>query len=118
VDLNVSSYLKPENSIIAGLATVALVIANYNLHSGTVAQGSMTGAMDTHMVTSTKKAGYTSLLMVAGIALISRDANVFILGCAAIIAMHSSYLHAIAVSPVTGALVPAGAAAAPLYAAA
>jgi hypothetical protein len=116
--MDITSYLKPENSIVAGLAVVALVIANYNLHGGTVAQASMTEANSTHMQTSTKKAGYTSLLMVAGIALISRDANVFILGSAAIIAMHSSYLHAIAVNPATGTLVPAGGTAAPLYAAA
>jgi hypothetical protein len=116
--LNITSYLKPENSIIAGLATVALVIANYNLHNGTAAQAHASDPMHPALVSSNRKAGYTSLLMVAGISLISRDANVFILGCAAIIAMHSSYLHSIGTNPATNTVAPTGAAAAPLYAAA
>jgi len=101
----ITSYLKPENSIIAGLAVVALVIANYNLHNGTAAQAHASDPMHPALVTSNKKAGWTSLAMVSGIALIARDANVFILGCAAIIAMHSSYLHSIAVNPATNSAV-------------
>lgn len=112
------SYLKPENSIIAGMATVGLVIANYNLHNGSAASASATPAWNQDLTTSTKKAGYTSLIMVAGIALVSKDANIFILGCAAIIAMHSTYIHSIATSPNTGTIVAGAAAASPLFAAA
>jgi len=112
------SYLKPENSIIAGMATVGLVLANYNLHNGSAASASATPAWNNDLASSTKKAGYTSLLLVAGVSLIAKDPNVFILGCAAIIAMHSSYIHAIATSPNTGTIVAGAAAASPLFAAA
>ena len=113
-----ASYLKPENSIIAGMATVGLVIANYNLHNGSAAEASNTPAWNADLTSSTKKAGYISLALVAGISLISHDPNVFILGCAAIIAMHSTYIHAIATSPNTGTIVAGAAAAGPLFAAA
>ena len=114
----ITSRLKPENSIIAGMATVALVVAVYNLHNGSAASASNTPAWSTDLTSSTKKAGYISLIMVGGISLVAKDANVFILGCAAIVAMHSTYIHAIATSPNTGTLVAGAAAASPLFAAA
>jgi hypothetical protein len=110
------SYLKPENSLIMGAAVIGLVIANYNLHNGTAAQASASDAWQPQLVTSNKKAGWTSLAAVAGIALISRDANVFILGCSAVIAMHSSYLHSIATSPQLNQVVAPASAAAAAYA--
>jgi hypothetical protein len=98
------SILKPENSLIAGMAVVGLVVANYNLHNGTAASCAASDSWEPNLKTSNSKAGYTSLVMVAGISLLAKDANIFILGCAAIIAMHSSYIHSIAVEPKTGAL--------------
>lgn len=108
----IRSILKPENSLVAGLAVVGLVVANYNLHNGSAAGCAATDAWNPTLVTSNKKAGYSSLVMVAGLSLIAKDANIFILGCAAILGMHSSYLHSIAVHPQTGQLVaPTGASA-------
>ena len=115
--MDIKSYLTPENSIVAGLATVALVIGNYNLHNGTAAQANMTEPNHPALTGSNKKAGYTSLIMVAGISLVARDANIFILGCAAIIVMHSSYVHSIAVNPANSKAVQSTPAAT-LYAAA
>ncbi len=115
----IKSILAPENSLIAGMAVVGLVVANYNLHNGTAASAAATGSWDPHLKTSNTKAGWTSLAMVAGISLLAKDANIFILGCAAIIAMHSSYIHSIAVEPTLGAMAmpPAnGASAASAYA--
>jgi hypothetical protein len=103
-----SSVLKPENSMIAGLAVVGLVIANYNLHNGPAASVALSpaeGAGGGNLTTSNRKAGWTSIVMVAGVALLAKDANVFILGAAAVIAMHSSYLHSIAVSPAVNEIV-------------
>lgn len=107
----ITSVLKPENSMIAGLAVVALVIANYNLHNGTAASCAATTEWNPTLVTSNKKAGWTSIAMVAGVALLTKDANIFILGSATVIAMHSSYIHSIAVSPQVGAIVTPGGAA-------
>ncbi|HMH90306.1 MAG TPA: hypothetical protein VK586_04390 [Streptosporangiaceae bacterium] len=98
---SVGSVLKPENSMIAGLAVVGLVIANYNLHNGSVSSNALSPAENGagNLTTTNKKAGWTSIVMVAGVSLLAKDANIFILGMAAVIAMHSSYLHSIAVSP-------------------
>ena len=103
----IRSILKPENSLIAGMAVVGLVVANYNLHNGTAAQASASDAWNPNLVGSNKKAGWTSLIMVAGISLLAKDANIFILGSAAIIAMHSSYIHSIAVEPSLGKMAAA-----------
>jgi hypothetical protein len=100
-----SPVFKPEGSIIAGLAVVGLVIANYNLHSGSASMAAATDPWDPSLKASNAKAGWSSLALVAGVALLARDPNIVILGGAAIIAMHSSYIHAIAVHPQTGAII-------------
>jgi hypothetical protein len=107
-----SPIFKPEGSIIAGLAVVGLVVANYNIHNGTAASAAATDAWDGNLMASTKKAGYSSLALVAGISLLARDPNILILGGAAIIAMQSSYVHSIAVHPQSGAIIAPPAAAA------
>jgi hypothetical protein len=108
------SVLKPENSMIAGLAVVGLVIANYNLHNGPVSSVALSPSEaggSGNLTTTNKKAGWTSIVMVAGVSLLAKDANVFILGMAAVIAMHSSYLHSLAVSPAVNEIVSGPAAA-------
>jgi len=95
----IKSVLKPENSIIAGVAVIGLVWGNYAIHNGSAAETSMTEAFNPHTVSANKKAGYTSLIMVAGISLITRDANIFILGASAIILLHTSFIHSIAMQP-------------------
>jgi hypothetical protein len=108
-----SSVLKPENSMIAGLAVVGLVIADYNLHNGSLASVALSPPEGGggNLTDANRKAGWTALIMVAGISLLAKDINVFILGSAAIIAMHSSTLHAIAVSPQLNSIVSGPAAA-------
>lgn len=96
------SYLKPEGSIVAGLAVMGLVYADYQLNVGTVAQVHMTDANHPAVETSRKKAGYSAFLLVAGIGLIARDANIIILGSATIIAMELNYRHAIMAHPESG----------------
>lgn len=93
------SILKPENSLIAGFAVVGLVIANYNLHNGSGISVRATDANNPMLESSNNSAGWSSLILVAGASLIAKDANIFILGTAAIIAMHSTYLEHIAVNP-------------------
>ena len=88
------SVLKPENSIVAGLATVALVAAVYQLDAGSVSQVHASDAYHGANTAGIKKAGYTSLIMVAGISLLARDPNIVILGGAAIVAFHAHYRHA------------------------
>jgi hypothetical protein len=97
--------LKPENSAIAGLAVVGLVYAVYNLNLGSVAAAHATDPNHPVLESSRKKAGLTSLAMVAAITLITKDANVGILGGGAIILMEFSARHAIMAHPQSGQLV-------------
>jgi hypothetical protein len=101
-----SPILKPENSVIAGLAVIGLVIATYNLNVGTTAAVGMTPAWDPNVMSSSKKAGWEALALVAGVSLLARDPNIVILGGAAILAMHTGTIHAMAVHPQTGQIVP------------
>lgn len=97
-----SPVLKPENSIVAGLAVVGLVYADYSLHLGNMAQVQKTGPNDADVESSRKKAGWSALVLVSGVALLARDPNIFILGSAAIIAMEASARHAIMTNSDTG----------------
>lgn len=99
--MTIKSILKPENSIVAGLATVALVAGVYQLDVGPVSQVHVSDAYHGANSSGIKKAGYTSLVMVAGITLLARDPNILILGGAAIIAFHAHYRHANMVNPGT-----------------
>jgi hypothetical protein len=102
------SILKPENSIIAGLAVVGLVIANYNLHNGTGASVRATDANHPVTMMSNNTAGWSSLILVAGASLLAKDANIFILGSIAVVVMHSAYLEHLAVDPGSGLVAPSG----------
>jgi hypothetical protein len=102
------SVLKPENSIIAGAATIALVAGVYQLDVGPVSQVHASAAGHGANTSGIKKAGATSLIMVAGIALLARDPNIVILGGAAIMAFHAHYRHANLVNPETNRMEAAG----------
>ena len=105
------SVLKPENSIGAGLATIAIVAGIYQLDVGSVSQVHASDAYHGANTAGIKKAGYTSLITVAGISLLARDPNIVILGGAAIIAFHAHYRHAHAVNPGTNMVESPGASA-------
>jgi len=100
------SYLRPEGSIFAGVATVGAVYAIYQLNLGSTVQVGMTDANHPAAESARKKAGYTAAVMVAGIGLIAKDANIIILGSAAIIAMELNYRHSIMAHPQTGMMQP------------
>ena len=109
--MSIKSILKPENSIVAGLATVGLVAGVYQLDAGSVSQVHASDAGHGANTAGIKKAGYTSLIMVAGISLLARDPNIVILGGAAIIAFHAHYRHANLVNPNTNQVEASGPAA-------
>lgn len=104
--MNFRSILKPEGSVVAGLSVVGLVYATYQLDVGSVSSAYATDANHPALESSRRKAGYTAFLAVAGLTLITKDANVGILGFSSIVAMELHYRHAIMASPVTGRIVP------------
>ena len=93
------SILKPEASTVAGLATVGAVFGVYQLNVGSVSQATATEPNHPVLNSARKKAGYTALVLVAALTLITRDANVGILGGGTIIAMELSYRHGIMSNP-------------------
>lgn len=100
-----ASIFKPENSIIAGLATVGLVYGIYQLDVGDVTSVQLSQPYNISASTGIKKAGWTSLALIAGVSLIAKDPNIAILGCATVIAMQAHYRHANVSTP-TGQVVP------------
>lgn len=95
------TILKPEGSTMAGLATVGTVFAVYQLNVGSVSQATATDSNHPVLESSRKKAGYTALAIVAGLTLITRDANIGILGGGSIIAMELAYRHGIMANPMS-----------------
>jgi hypothetical protein len=93
------SILKPEASTVAGLAAVGTVFAVYQLNIGSVAQAAASDSNHPVLASSRKKAGYTAFALVGALTLITKDANVAILGGGTIIAMELSYRHGIMANP-------------------
>lgn len=100
--MNFKSILKPEGSVVSGIATAGMVYAIYQLDIGNVSQAHASDANHSALETSRKKAAYTAFAFVSAITLLTRDANVGILGYGSVIAMEIHYRHAIMVNPDTG----------------
>jgi hypothetical protein len=100
------SVLKPEGSVVAGIATAGLVYAIYQMDLGPVAQVHASPPNLGFLEPSRKKAAYTSFATVAALTLIAKDANIGILGFVSIIAMEVHYRHAIMSNPDTGTIEP------------
>lgn len=93
------SILKPEGSVAGSLATVGVVYGIYQVNCGPAVQAHATTPNHPAMESSRKKAGYMAYTLVSALFLLTRDANLFILGCGSIIAMEISYRHAIMADP-------------------
>lgn len=106
MDFFKKSVLKPEGSIVAGVAVAGSVYAIYSMNVGTVSQAHASDANHVSLESSRKKAGYTSFILVSALTLISKDANVGILGFGSIAAMEVLYRHAIMVEPFSGVMQP------------
>jgi hypothetical protein len=104
------SILKPEGSVVAGIATVAVVFGIYQLSLGSVAQAQATDPNHPVLESARRKAGYTAGVFVAALTLLTKDANVGILGGGTIIAMELAYRHGIMAHPDSGKIVAPNAA--------
>lgn len=100
--MNLKSVLKPEGSIMASVAVAGTVYAVYSLNAGSVKDAHASDANHPALASARKKAGYVSFSLVSGLFLITRDANVAILGYGSIAAMELTYRHAIMADPSTG----------------
>jgi hypothetical protein len=101
------SVLKPEGSVVSGIATAGTVYAIYAMNVGTIASAHASDANHISLESSRKKAGYVSFILVSVVTLLTRDANVGILGYGSIVAMEVVSRHAIMADPFTGKMQPA-----------
>lgn len=93
--------LRPDVSITAGLATVGIVYGTYQilLPRATDVRAAPDG--DAHVDKAERTATWVAASLVAGVSLIARDANIFILGGTATVVMAWTYRHANTVNPLT-----------------
>lgn len=99
---SIKPRLGAENSVVVSLGVAALIIGIYGSKVGPVADAHATPANDGNMLASVKKAGWESTVLMVGLAVLTQDPNIVILGGATIVAEELSYRHAIMASPDTG----------------
>lgn len=99
------SILKPEGSVTMGIATGILVYAVYDRALPSAAVMHATAPYDINIDAGRKKAGWTAAGVVAAVSLLTKDANVFILGGIVLVALDVHARHANVTSPTTGQLV-------------
>lgn len=100
--MEIKSVLKPEGSVMSGLAVVGLVVAIYSIAGGSLAEVHASDAYHPANEASRKKAAIISFATVSALTLITRDGNVGVLGYGTIIAMDVAHRHASATNPLTG----------------
>lgn len=102
----IKSVLKPEGSIVAGIAVSGSVVALYSMGCGSMASAHYSDANQMSLENSRKKCAATAFVFVAALTVLTKDANVGILGFSTIVAMDLSYRHAIMADPATGVVQP------------
>lgn len=98
------SVLKPEGSMMAGIATGALVYGIYSMNLGNLATIHATPSGDGNARASRKKAAIEAVSAVAAISLLAKDVHIFILGGAITVLLDWHARHAIEAHPDTGQL--------------
>ena len=98
------SILKPEGSIMAGVATGALVYGIYTINLGSLAQVHATPSGDNNTRAARKKAAIQAVAAVGAISLLAKDANIFILGGGIVVLLDWHARHAVEAHPETGLL--------------
>lgn len=91
--------LKPETSLSVGLATAAVVWGVYNSHLPTVADTRAASPGNSAVEGSRQVATWTAAGIVAGISLIAKDPNIFIIGGTMVAVLDWTHRHANAVTP-------------------
>jgi hypothetical protein len=103
-DLLHKSILKPEGSIVAGIATAALVYGVYTTNIGNIATLHASPSGDGNGRAARKKAAIEAVSVVAVVSLLARDINIFILGGGVTVLLDWHSRHAIETHPETGQL--------------
>lgn len=94
--------LKPETSVMVGLATAALVYAVYSNATPSITEIRAAKPGDADVDASRKMAAWTSAGAVAAVSLITKDPTVFTLGGGMIVVLDWWHRHANQVNPLSG----------------
>ena len=94
--------LKPEHSLGASLAVMALDFGIFQLNLPTTADVKATSPHNSQIGSSTNAAAWTAISASAALSLVTRDANIFIFGAGFAVVLTYMYKHANLVSPTTG----------------
>lgn len=94
--------LKPEVSVPVALATGGLVYGIFQMNLPNLTDVRAAPPKDGDVDASERLATWTAAAVVAGVSLIARDPNVFIVGGAMVVALAWHYRHANHVDPQTG----------------
>jgi len=94
--------LKPEFSVLTGLATATVVYGIYQTSMPSVADVRSLQANNGDIAKSERTASWAAAGVVSGVALIAKDPTIFIIGGGTLVAMAWMHRHANAVHPTTG----------------
>jgi len=94
--------LKPEISLGASLAVMALDYGIYQLNMPSTADVKSTAPHNQAIGSSLKAADWTAISACGALAILAKDPNIFIFGGGFAVALHWFYTHANAVSPQSG----------------
>lgn len=100
------SVLKPEGSLVAGLATAAVVYTVYQTALPSIADIRTAQPGNQDIAAAERSAGLISGAFVGGISLIAKDPTIFILGGSMVIVLAWWHRHADMVKPELGKAVP------------
>jgi hypothetical protein len=101
----IKSILKPDGSVIIGLATAITMYSIYDRSLPDAATMHATDAGDINIAAGRKKATLTAASVLGVVTLLTKDVNVFILGGVVLFALDFHARHANASNPQTGLLV-------------
>lgn len=93
--------MAPEGSVIAGVATAALVYSIYAGFGPTVADKRVSSPGDLDLDSSERQATMLSAAVVSGVSLIARDPTIFVIGGATLVVLAWTHRTANYYDPVT-----------------
>lgn len=96
------SLLKPETSLMVGLATAAVVYSTYSQALPSIADMRVGAPQNRDLDGARKAASWTAAGIVAGISLLAKDPTVFVIGGSMTIALDWFTRHANEVNPMVG----------------
>lgn len=94
------SLLKPEASVIAGVAAAALAVGIYQNDLPTLAECRSAESGDPDLDGAEKSATWKAAAVVAGVSLLTKDPTIFVIGGLAVVALAWSHKYANALDPI------------------